>query len=76
MSPLMEATPEIATEYLTVEQLSAYIKIEPGTIYNWKQLGLGPKRTKLGKRVLFKKSDVDAWIAGQNEADKADQEEK
>lgn len=68
MSLLMEATPEIASEFMTVDQLSAYIKIEPGTIYNWKQLGLGPRRTKVGKRVLFAKVDVDAWIAEQNKA--------
>jgi predicted DNA-binding transcriptional regulator AlpA len=29
----------------------------------WRHIGQGPKGTKFGRRVLYRRSDVDAWVA-------------
>ncbi len=51
---------------LTVQELAEYIGYEVTSVYNFKQNGRGPKMTKIGARVRYYKSDVDAWIAAQN----------
>lgn len=35
------------------------------TIYAWRTKGEGPKAYKVGKHVLYKKTDVDLWLEQQ-----------
>ncbi len=39
-----------------------YIKLAPSTLANWRCAGRGPKYIKLGGRVLYRKSAVDAYL--------------
>ena len=46
---------------LTVEEVAAYLKLTPATIYTWAQTGKIPA-AKLGKEWRFRKSVIDAWF--------------
>lgn len=39
-----------------------------GTLAYWRHRGIGPRWAKLGRRVVYRRSDVEAWINEQFEA--------
>jgi excisionase family DNA binding protein len=46
---------------MTLEEVAAYLKLKPQTIYSWAQDKKIPA-AKLGKEWRFKKSIIDEWI--------------
>lgn len=44
-----------------------YIDREPGTLRWWRHIGAGPASFRLGRRVVYRKTDVDRWIQEQYE---------
>lgn len=52
-----------ADELLPTPEASAYIRISPATMASYRSCGIGPAFLKFGKRVLYRRSDLDAWIA-------------
>jgi len=48
-------------EIMTLEEVAAYLKLKPQTIYTWAQEKKIPA-AKLGKEWRFKKSVIDRWI--------------
>jgi excisionase family DNA binding protein len=50
-----------ADEIMTLEEVAAYLKVKPQTIYTWAQEKKIPA-AKLGKEWRFKRSIVDAWF--------------
>jgi hypothetical protein len=63
------AAPENATNtvlagFLTQDEAAAELKICERTLDRWRQLGEGPPITKLGRRVLYRRSSLQAWLCG------------
>lgn len=50
-------------DYLTTEEVSEISRIPEETLRYYRARNLGPKSFKLGRRVLYAREDVDAWIA-------------
>jgi excisionase family DNA binding protein len=50
----------INDEILTLEEVAAYLRLKPQTIYTWAQEKKIPA-AKLGKEWRFKKSIIDEW---------------
>ena len=50
-----------ADEIMTLEEVAAYLKVKPQTIYSWAQEKKIPA-AKLGKEWRFKRSIIDAWF--------------
>ena len=52
-------------EYLTTAEVPELTGIPVGTLRYWRHRsrGEGPKSFCLGRRVTYKRSDIDAWIA-------------
>ena len=48
-------------EMLTIEELAAYLKLKPQTIYKWAQTGKIPG-AKFGKEWRFRRSTIERWI--------------
>jgi excisionase family DNA binding protein len=48
-------------EMLTIEDLAAYLKLRPQTIYKWAQTGKIPG-AKFGKEWRFRRSTIERWI--------------
>jgi|tagenome__1003787_1003787.scaffolds.fasta_scaffold20960501_4 predicted DNA-binding transcriptional regulator AlpA len=47
---------------LRVSDVSARITVPEATLRYWRHLGIGPRSAKLGRRVVYRQSDVDAWL--------------
>ena len=41
---------------------AAYLVISPSTLTNMRVTGAGPMFIKLGRRVVYARSDLDAWV--------------
>lgn len=50
---------------LTIDQAAAYLAIPKATLYTWRtrRPGFGPRGTKAGGCLRFRRSDLDKWIA-------------
>jgi excisionase family DNA binding protein len=48
-------------EMLTIDDLAAYLKLKPQTIYRWAQSGKLPG-AKFGKEWRFRRSTIERWI--------------
>jgi predicted DNA-binding transcriptional regulator AlpA len=49
-------------EVLEPEGVSDFLKVPEGTLANWRYLGKGPRFVKVGRRVRYRRSDVEAWL--------------
>ena len=58
------AGPAPAGEILTLEEVAAYLRLTPQTIYKWAQEKRIPA-VKLGKEWRFRRSILDRWIDAQ-----------
>jgi hypothetical protein len=56
---LMEAS---MTELMTPAELSAQIHTPPETLQYWRSHGKGPRYGRIGKRVVYRTADVEAWL--------------
>ena len=46
---------------MTIEEVAAYLRLKPQTIYTWAQEGKIPA-AKLGNQWRFKKAIIDRWF--------------
>jgi excisionase family DNA binding protein len=51
-------------EFLTTPETSEMLRTPVGTLYRWRQAGTGPPVYKVGKRTLYKRSDLERWLEG------------
>ncbi len=50
--------------YLDRDQAAAYLRLSPRTLDTWAvRRSDGPPFCKLGKRVVYRRSDLDSWAA-------------
>ena len=57
----------ILDEYLTKEQAAAELGKRPRTLDRWHVERRGPKRTKIGRSIYFKKKSIENWLEQQTE---------
>lgn len=50
------------------EGTADHLNSTPSTLRYWRHIGMGPVSFKVGRRVLYRKTDVDAWLAAQYDA--------
>jgi excisionase family DNA binding protein len=51
------------TELLTLEEVAKLTRVPVSTLRWYRATGNGgPKSAKLGRRVMYRRADVDAWI--------------
>ena len=49
--------------WLTQEQLASRLDLSQRTLERMRNVGSGPRFAKVGKRVLYRLSDVEEWLA-------------
>ena len=42
---------------------AAYLNLSPGTLEVWRSLGRGPRYCKVGRRVVYRREDLDSFLA-------------
>ncbi|WP_395695054.1 helix-turn-helix transcriptional regulator [Nocardioides sp.] len=55
-------------DFLTTEELAAYLKVPVPTVRAWRHNGTGPKGIRLGRHVRYRRTDVDRWIENHERA--------
>jgi len=51
------------TDYLTTEEFAHVARTSVDTVRYWRHIGHGPMGFKVGRRVLYDRADVLAWMA-------------
>ena len=46
----------------STEDAAAYLQLAPGTLTNLRSRGDGPVYCKIGRRVVYRQADLDAWL--------------
>jgi len=49
-------------ELMTIEEVSEATRLPVNTLYHYRATGEGPKSAKLGRRVVYRRAEVDSWI--------------
>ena len=60
-----ESETPILADYFDTEALAGELGVTPLTVVRWRLAKKGPPITYLGRRILYKKSSVKAWLAAQ-----------
>jgi len=46
----------------TVEDTADYLGVPVKTLYDWRNKGVGPRSSKVGRYVRYRPEDVDRWL--------------
>ena len=57
------------SDLMTLPEVAEATKIPLGTLRYWRHVGSGPKSFRMGRRVMYRKNDVDAWVEAQYTAE-------
>lgn len=57
-----------AAELLTPEEAAAVLRTPVATLRYWRHLGVGLDGFRLGRRVIYRRQDVDRWVAERQQA--------
>jgi DNA-binding transcriptional MerR regulator len=53
---------------LTLAEAAALLRTPVATLRYWRHLGTGPDGFRLGRRVVYRREDLDRWLAEQQQA--------
>ncbi len=58
-------------DLLTITEAAQLLRAPVATLRYWRHLGTGPRSFRLGRRVLYRRDDLRAWIDAQRGEDGA-----
>lgn len=58
------------SEYMTTQEVAELLRAPAETVRYWRHVGKGPASFKVGRRVLYARDDVQAWVASYREQGK------
>ncbi len=50
-------------EYMTTKEVADLLRTSPETVRYWRHIGKGPQSFKVGRKVLYDRTDIEAFIA-------------
>ena len=56
-------------DLLTITEAADLLRTPIATLRYWRHLGTGPRSFRLGRRVLYRRSDLHDWIAACHDHD-------
>ncbi|MGO1198840.1 helix-turn-helix transcriptional regulator [Brachybacterium alimentarium] len=65
--PRKPAVHDVVTldELMTANDVADVLGLSTGTLANWRSLNMGPDYVKVGGRVRYRVSGINAWVARQ-----------
>jgi hypothetical protein len=60
-----------APELLTLAETAAVLRTPVATLRYWRHLGVGPDGFRLGRRVVYRREDVNRWLSERQQAQSA-----
>jgi excisionase family DNA binding protein len=64
-----EETASVLPRLLTLGEAATYLRTPVATLRYWRQLGTGPQSFRVGRRVMFRREDVEGWLTQRLEAE-------
>jgi excisionase family DNA binding protein len=64
-----DSTDDPHPDLLTISEAAALLRAPVPTLRYWRHLGTGPRSFRLGRRVLYRRDDVNAWIRSRHDHD-------
>jgi excisionase family DNA binding protein len=61
-TPGLDHTAEPASELLTIAEAAELLRAPVATLRYWRHLGTGPHSFRLGRRVVYRRDDLQSWI--------------
>jgi len=55
-------TTTVPNDCMSSKRTAQYLDAAEQTLNNWRHQGRGPSYIKIGKKILYRRSDVDAWL--------------
>ena len=55
-------------QLMRVPEVSELTGVSEATLRFWRSVGKGPRSAKLGRRIVYRRADVEAWVEAQFEA--------
>lgn len=52
----------MSDELMTTQQVATYLGVPIATIYQWRTRGLGPRASRIGRHLRWRRSEVDGWV--------------
>jgi len=52
-------------DLLTISEAAELLRAPVATLRYWRHLGTGPRSFRLGRRVLYRRDDLQAWVEEQ-----------
>lgn len=59
-------------DILTPEEAAAVLKVQPSTLKKWRSRGDGPRFSRKGNMIRYRRSKIDEWLASQEVESSAD----
>ncbi len=60
------------SELLTPAEAAAYLRLSKSTLAKLRCVGGGPRFKKLGRKIVYARADLDAWLAERTAANTTD----
>ena len=60
--PAANLSPDIRSGAFNIDEAAHYVRLNRFTLYRLVNRGEGPRVVRIGRRVLFRPSDLDAWL--------------
>ncbi len=54
-------------DLLTISEASELLRAPVATLRYWRHLGTGPRCFRVGRRVLYRRADLNAWVDARHE---------
>ncbi|WP_406431032.1 helix-turn-helix transcriptional regulator [Streptomyces sp. NBC_01589] len=61
--------PRYGNSFLNLHKAAEYLGLSPNTLYIWRHRRQGPPSFRMGQRVMYRVSALEAWVAQQERAD-------
>jgi hypothetical protein len=58
----MSNSEPLLSEYFTQEEAATELKVTERTLDRWQRLREGPPITRLGRRILYRRSSLQTWL--------------
>ena len=58
----MATIENLLDDFLTQEEAAAELKVCDRTLDRWRRLDEGPPITRLGRRILYRRSSLQTWL--------------
>jgi excisionase family DNA binding protein len=55
----------VRPEYMTVLEAAEMLRTPVSTLYQWRHKRMGPPASRVGRRLLYKRDDLVAWVESQ-----------